>query len=151
MEVFSGVLHLKSFNYFHRDIKPDNMMVSNSCNLKLIDFGTIAHKTEEFKYFSTYRGSEFYMAPEIEERKYMYDPEMADVYSLGCFLFGMVTKCSLNDYALRKIRSGEAWGMIEYVISEDLQILIVSMLKHDPRERATMEQVLNSKWLQDYN
>jgi hypothetical protein len=43
-----------------------------------------------------------------------YDPEYSDIYSLGCFLFGMVTKEKVSDFSIGKMQTGE--------IREDLNI-----------------------------
>jgi serine/threonine protein kinase len=41
------------------------MMVTEDYHLKLIDFGTIAHKSSSYNYFETIYGTPDYMAPEI--------------------------------------------------------------------------------------
>lgn len=71
--------HLTS--QIHRDIKPDNILVSlrgyNNRFIKLCDFGM--SKVSE-GYESDYTGTKEYMAPEVIEGKYNLK---ADIYSLG--------------------------------------------------------------------
>ena len=67
-------------NIIHRDIKPDNIMVSENGDYKLVDFG-IARNMERTSQASTKAGSYPYMAPEVQ----MHQPygKSVDIYSLG--------------------------------------------------------------------
>ncbi len=67
-------------NIIHRDIKPDNIMVSENGDYKLVDFG-IARNMEKTSQASTKAGSYPYMAPEVQ----MHQPygKTVDIYSLG--------------------------------------------------------------------
>ena len=68
----------------HRDIKPTNIMVSDSGMFKLSDFGA-ARKNLQGQDASTRIGTEQYMAPEIYKGK-KYD-KRADYYSLGVVIY----------------------------------------------------------------
>ncbi|OIW31985.1 Pkinase-domain-containing protein [Coniochaeta ligniaria NRRL 30616] len=86
LQMLSGVTYLHSMGLAHRDLKLDNVVVSDRGILKLIDFGS-AHV---FKYpfengivlASGIVGSDPYLAPEVyDERKY--DPTAVDIWSLA--------------------------------------------------------------------
>ncbi|KAI0009499.1 Pkinase-domain-containing protein [Xylariaceae sp. FL0662B] len=86
LQILSGVTYLHSSGLAHRDLKLDNVVVSDHGIMKIIDFGS-AHV---FKYpFETdivlasgVVGSDPYLAPEVyEERKY--DPQAVDIWSLA--------------------------------------------------------------------
>lgn len=81
----------KQHNVLHRDIKPQNIFVSNAGDFKLGDFGIA--KTVERTMGGTKIGTYKYMAPEV----YNSQPygSAADIYSLGLVLYWM-----LNDHRL---------------------------------------------------
>ncbi|KAI1819723.1 Pkinase-domain-containing protein [Xylaria intraflava] len=86
LQILSGVTYLHGSGLAHRDLKLDNVVVSEHGIMKIIDFGS-AHV---FKYpfesetvlASGIVGSDPYLAPEVyEERKY--DPQAVDIWSLA--------------------------------------------------------------------
>lgn len=89
-----AIYYMHTKGWIHRDIKPDNFLVSREGETKLIDF-TIAEKkkTGFGKIFhrsgSVVQGTRSYMAPEQIQGKVC--DERTDVYSFGCVLFEAVT------------------------------------------------------------
>ncbi|KAL2015491.1 hypothetical protein VTK56DRAFT_5363 [Thermocarpiscus australiensis] len=86
LQILSGVTYLHSMGLAHRDLKLDNVVVSEHGIMKIIDFGS-AHV---FKYpfesgivlASGIVGSDPYLAPEVYEEK-KYDPQAVDIWSLA--------------------------------------------------------------------
>jgi Neu-associated kinase len=75
----------------HRDLKLENMLVDDHCNLRLIDFGmsmTLADLLNE-EIPNPRRGTNSYMAPEIAKKVPVQDGTKSDVFALGCILFTM--------------------------------------------------------------
>jgi len=70
----------------HRDIKPDNILVSRDGYYKLVDFGIARYLAHDA--VSTVAGTYPYMAPEVQERK-PYDGR-ADIYSLGIVVYQLL-------------------------------------------------------------
>jgi eukaryotic-like serine/threonine-protein kinase len=82
-----------SRGWVHRDIKPDNFLVSESGDVKLIDF-SLARKAKRglarlFSLKSKVQGTRTYMSPEQIRGEPL--DQRADVYSFGCTLFELIT------------------------------------------------------------
>lgn len=73
-----------SRDILHRDVKPDNIFVSESGFFKLGDFGIARIASETFNFISK-KGTYAYMAPEVY-RGESYGKQ-ADIYSLGMVLY----------------------------------------------------------------
>lgn len=86
-------LELCEYNHvIHRDIKPDNIFVSDMGDYKLGDFG-IARTVEKTTSNMSKKGTYSYMAPEVYKGE-RYD-KTVDLYALGIVLYRL-----LNDYRL---------------------------------------------------
>ncbi len=77
------------FNIIHRDIKPDNIFISELGNFKLGDFG-IARTVEKTMSGLSKKGTYNYMAPEV----YKGDAygHSVDIYSLGIVMYRLLNK-----------------------------------------------------------
>ncbi|KAI9097325.1 kinase-like domain-containing protein [Phlyctochytrium arcticum] len=87
-QLFLALSLLKKCNILHADIKPDNILVTDSkSTLKLCDLGSASDVTEND--ITPYLVSRFYRAPEII-LGLPYDPAL-DVWSVGCTLYELYT------------------------------------------------------------
>ena len=79
-------------NVIHRDIKPANILISNSGEVKLVDFGIAVSQDDDngLTIEGSTLGTPSYMAPEqLADSKNV--DSRADVYSLGVMFYEMVT------------------------------------------------------------
>ncbi len=148
-----AVLFLHKNNVVHRDIKPENILFGMSgkyASLKLIDFGLSIAATKQKERYRV--GSPFYMSPEMLDGKFTFS---SDVWSIGVILYVMMTgvhpfpgktqeevfanisKCEYDRKILERQRC-----------SEEIKELIKNLLKKNPDERLSIEEVLDHKWMQ---
>lgn len=88
---FTYLLFITQNNLSHRDLKLENILLSESGEAKLIDFG-FSKETHPNPMMATYCGSALYASPEMIIGKPYQGPE-CDIWSLGIILFGMLTAC----------------------------------------------------------
>lgn len=72
-------------NLFHKDIKPDNIMITGRGTLYLIDFNislSVANQEE---------GTEFYKAPEMESRSKTVKRNKVDMFAIGVIMYQFYT------------------------------------------------------------
>ena len=90
LQIASAISHAHKNHIIHRDIKPQNILVSEIGNVKVTDFG-IAKATSSNTVTSTATamGSVHYISP--EQAKGRFCDEKSDIYSLGITMYEMVT------------------------------------------------------------
>ena len=89
MDICNALMECQKRNIIHRDIKPQNVFVSESGYFKLGDFG-IARTMERTTHATAGIGTYSYMAPEIE-RNEPYG-KTADIYSLGLLMYWLLNE-----------------------------------------------------------
>ncbi|XP_066368312.1 CBL-interacting protein kinase 22-like [Miscanthus floridulus] len=152
-QLVSALEHAHARGVFHRDVKPENLLLDERGGLKLTDFGLCAFANRQLGadgLTATACGSPAYVAPEILLKK-RYDPGKADVWSCGVVLFSLTAGyLPFNDGNLmgmyRKICSGKfrcpKW------FSSELRSLIGRMLDPEPDRRIKVGEILSHPWLQ---
>lgn len=104
-QMLDGIAHAHQAGIVHRDIKPDNIMLTDEGTIKVMDFGIarlprIARVTQEGMLVGTpeYMSPEQFGGEELDAR--------SDIYSLGVVLFEMLTGrlpfTGRNEYELMK-------------------------------------------------
>lgn len=88
IQVSMGIEAAHNNHIIHRDIKPQNIMISRDGKVKVMDFG-IAKAATSNTITSNVMGSVHYTSP--EQARGGFSDEKSDIYSLGCTLFEMVT------------------------------------------------------------
>lgn len=88
MQICAGIEVAHEHHTIHRDIKPQNIIVSRNGTLKVTDFG-IAKAATSNTIASSAMGSVHYISP--EQARGGYSDERSDIYSLGITLYEMLT------------------------------------------------------------
>ncbi len=88
IQIASGLEAAHESHVIHRDIKPQNIIVSRNGNIKITDFG-IAKAASSNTLTSGAMGSVHYISP--EQARGGYSDERSDIYSFGITMYEMVT------------------------------------------------------------
>jgi hypothetical protein len=116
LDCANGMSFLHTSGIFHRDVKPDNLLVASldesaTVNCKLTDFGSTRNinKVDATQNYTKGVGTPTYMAPEIlQANRYS---QKADVYSFAVLVwFVIAEKEPYSDHQTM-------WGIAEFVIS----------------------------------
>ena len=70
IQLSMGLKHLKNNHIIHRDIKPNNILISDKGLLKIADFG-VSKQVTPTNAGKTCLGTPFYSAPEIINQQYI--------------------------------------------------------------------------------
>ncbi len=126
LHVCQGVRHLHGHGVVHGDIKPENILITSTNEVKIIDFG-IAKVTEgvdetDSPQTHEFLGSPFYMAPEVQKdcRKISVQ---TDIYSLGVVGYELM----IGKFSKGKIDT--------QLLPEQLGEIIERSLQEDPEDR----------------
>ncbi|CAH8440342.1 unnamed protein product [Schistosoma rodhaini] len=85
-EILRGLMHLHANRVIHRDIKGQNVLLTDNAEVKLVDFGVSAQLDKTFGKRNTFIGTPYWMAPEVihceQDSSCTYDAR-SDIWSLG--------------------------------------------------------------------
>ncbi|KAH8583676.1 Ser thr kinase [Cryptosporidium sp. chipmunk genotype I] len=173
-QIVQGLSYLHGKGVIHRDLKPSNIFLQFDENsneiqdenwylVKLGDFGltTFVNIFERFSYssntidglktnkeLSSGVGTMFYMAPE-QCKGNVYN-QSADIFSLGVILFEMYhPPFKTGMERVQILTQLTKYGTIpsNCNIPNKVQIIIKSLLSHNPEERPTSYQLLYNEWI----
>jgi len=88
-QIFQGLAHMHKFGYFHRDMKPENLLITNDGIVKLADFG-LAREIRSRPPFTDYVSTRWYRAPEVLLRSLNYNSPI-DVWACGAIMAELYT------------------------------------------------------------
>ena len=100
-QLATGLAHLHSHGILHRDLKSANVLVNNEGKVALADLGLSAKKPDGVQgAFLKPVCTLLYQSPEQLFRSPRGYNEKADIWSLGCVLYELLTGCVL-DFSVR--------------------------------------------------
>ena len=82
--------YIHSLGFIHRDIKPDNIMITQNSQVKISDFGISKTQESSLTMMDDVMGSPHYMAPESFDSAKTLD-NRSDIFSLGSLCYELVT------------------------------------------------------------
>ena len=133
-QVASAMSHMHRRGVFHGDLKPSNIMLSKSGQVKLIDFGTAWIRGEEK---NRVQGTPQYMAPEQAGERVV--DERTDIYNLGATMYRMFTGRFVQQQPPKSEGSRKlpAPNQVNVKILSALNDLILACLEMNPERRPT--------------
>ncbi|KAM3288044.1 serine/threonine-protein kinase ATG1c isoform X2 [Capsicum chacoense] len=153
-QLASGLKILRENNLIHRDLKPQNLLLSatdDNSTLKIADFG-FARSLPSRVLAETLCGSPLYMAPEIMQLQ-KYDAK-ADLWSVGAILFQLVTGKTpfTGNNQIQLLQNIVKSTKLQFPIdaknlSPQCIDLCQKLLRRNPVERLTFEEFFNHPFL----
>ncbi|XP_066934974.1 membrane-associated tyrosine- and threonine-specific cdc2-inhibitory kinase-like isoform X2 [Clytia hemisphaerica] len=142
-----GLKHLHDANLAHMDIKPANLFLGRDGNYKIGDFGLVVELTRDVDAMD---GDSKYIAPELLEGTFS---KAADIFSLGITVLELACSLELpNGGPLwQRLRQKQLPNKFTTGLSDDLILLISSMMDPNPSNRPTVDQILRMPCVRQVN
>ena len=105
-QFLEGVQFMHRYRVAHLDLKPDNIVIRTAARrerLLIIDFSLSVQVPEQEWWIEGYRGTEGWVAPEIEEPNPKYQPIRADLWSAGQMLRYFDRRCPDINYRFKSL------------------------------------------------
>jgi calcium-dependent protein kinase len=162
-QILSGLYYLHSKNIVHRDLKLENILISDIeyvpltgeeyLDIKIIDFGNAKHFRKAIINKSIV-GSSYYIAPEIFMKK---SGKESDLWSAGVILYMLIVgHAPFEGESDKKILSRIQKGVYEkndlryQKASPEVKDLIEKLLISDPKKRISAKDSLEHIWFKKY-
>ena len=147
-QLSDALIYLHSVNIYHRDIKPDNVIVNKEGKVTLIDFGFSIYVEGDEK-IKTYCGTPNYMAPELY-RRIRYRGSNVDTWAFVVLLFKLATK----EFPFKKNKQTkspkQSICQIDYQIpsflSDSLKNMFKSFFTLLPDNRLSLKEIREMEW-----
>lgn len=142
-----AVAYIHSVGIVHRDLKLENILLDEDCNVKLSDFG-FTREFEARQFMHTRCGTTAYAAPEMLAG-YRYLGQEVDIWSLGVILY--VLLCGylpFDDDDERMMRQKIIVEPLEIpdTLSNDAHDLLATILQKNNAARPSVHAILSHPW-----
>ncbi|KAJ1514667.1 Protein kinase [Coelomomyces lativittatus] len=148
-QILDAIEYCHEHCIIHRDLKPENLLLDKDMKIKLVDFG-FGNTFDGYRMLDTFCGSPFYAAPEMIKGIRYSGPD-SDIWSLGVILYAMLCgKLPFDAQDLRKLYEKIAVGVFKCpsFLSADAVDLLHTMIRVDPQQRASIDQIKRHPWMQ---
>lgn len=141
--VADALKHAHELNLIHRDIKPDNILITDKGVVKVSDMG-LAKATDEdmsMTQSGTGLGTPYYMPPE-QARNAKHVDNRSDIYALGCTLYYFLSgKLPFSGTSAAELIMAKEKGQFprlrshNHEVPERLELIVDKMIQKDPKHR----------------
>ena len=161
-QILNGLKYIHKCKIVHLDIKPQNILIDEYLNVKIIDFSVSMDysKIKSNTIKLSIVGTSFYMAPEILNCDCILikDLNKIDLYSLGVILFNMAF--GYYPYGLEKEDVKNYQNIYEKIMKNNLEFdndddyyssyfidFLKLLLEKDIKKRISINEALNNYWI----
>ncbi|KAJ1975998.1 Serine/threonine-protein kinase [Dimargaris verticillata] len=147
-QILSALDYCHRNSIVHRDLKIENILISSSATIKIIDFG-LSNLYSLRSRLSTFCGSLYFAAPELLSAKAYVGPEV-DIWSFGIVLYVLVCgKVPFDDQSMPALHAKIKRGHVEYPswLTHECKHLLSRILVTNPDDRATMAEIMRHPWM----
>ena len=151
-QLLDAMTYMHKMNICHRNIRTEHILFDKNNRPKIIGFGYSTFYERNKKIEGSY-GSLCYACPEIIDES-PYNPELADVWSLGVILYVLICgylPFSDDDDNKNKILIENAKIDFPKEISNKLKDLIRHMLDKNPAKRYNFQKISKHPWIKPYS
>ena len=151
-QLLDAFTYMHKMNICHLNIRTEHILFDKNNRPKIVGFGYSSFYEKEKMIEGAY-GSLCYACPEIID-EVPYNPELADVWSLGVILYVLICgylPFSEEDDNKNKILISS--GKVDYPkeISNKLKDLLKHMLDINPKKRYTFQKIVKHPWIKPYS
>lgn len=149
LDTLTSLKELHKLNIIHRDIKPQNILVDEQCNFKLIDFGYSCIVNDPdliIRCKNNIVGTMAYIDPTIFEPYDKNNYELlksTDIWSLGVVAYHFTNKRRLFGNSVEEVKKNlsNKIPIKSNYYDEDINKLISYCLKYDYKQRKTAQEL----------
>jgi serine/threonine protein kinase len=152
--VLAGLSYLSRQHVIHRDLKPSNILLSNTGDVKIVDFGMAKVLEKSIDVAASFRGTMCYMSPERLDHGAYSLP--ADIWSFGVILYEAALgkfptagdERSLDFWALKSFAANDVTvSLPKSSYSPEFVEFVRLCLRCDPTARAKPAELEVNPWV----
>ena len=151
-QIIDGIEYIHKINVCQRDLKPQNMLMDQHRNIKIIDFG-LSNIYKDGGLLRTSCGSPCFAAPEMIKVK-KYNPVKVDIWAAGVILFTMLAGyLPFDDNDTQKLyrKIMKAEFKLPTFLSLNAKDLLREILNPYPQKRFDIKKIKEHPWFKTYN